>query len=221
MSHGTHQPICLLTMVGVRYLGFHDDGLELEALVGIAVANVSHLLSAVVLYQLTKTLFPKPGSKGFCLATALLHVISPAGLFLSAPYAESSCALLTFTGTLLFAKSLETSGPTTAFQDLLVLISGIAFGCAATLRSNAILGGLLFLEEACRLLVRLGNNLKAATVRRLATTGLGGICVGFGFVLPQYLAYTQYCSTESKESTRPWCSKTIPSIYTFVQNHYW
>ncbi|KAI9646923.1 ER membrane glycoprotein subunit of the GPI transamidase complex-like protein [Ciborinia camelliae] len=70
-------------------------------------------------------------------------------------------------------------------HDVLILISGIIFGVAVTFRSNALLNGLLLLEEAFRTFISLGNGFNITTIRRLIITGLGGICVGMGFLIPQ------------------------------------
>ncbi|KAG4027814.1 hypothetical protein MFRU_027g01020 [Monilinia fructicola] len=203
---------------GLGYLGIpHYDGLE--GLVGILLAHVSHLLSVLVLHSLTLRLFP---SRSFALVTALLYIISPAGIFLSAPYAESSCALLTFLGIFLFTKSFGSEASNRTFgHDLLVLISGVIFGVATTFRSNALLNGLLLLEEAFRNLFDLCNEFHITTIRRIVITGLGGLCVGIGFLFPQYLAYQEYCRATDAESIRTWCTNSIPSIYTFVQGYYW
>ncbi|KAB8299862.1 hypothetical protein EYC80_000108 [Monilinia laxa] len=204
--------------MGLGYIGIpHYDGLE--GLVGILLAHISHLLSVLVLYSLTLRLFPL---QSFALITALLYIISPAGIFLSAPYAESSCALLTFLGIFLFTKSFGSEASNrTLGHDLLILVSGVIFGVATTFRSNALLNGLLLLEEAFRNLFDLCNGFHITTIRRLMITGLGGLCVGIGFLLPQYLAYQEYCRAADAESIRIWCTNSIPSIYTFVQGYYW
>jgi len=195
----------------------HYDGLE--AIVAICIAHCAHLLSVHMLYQLTLAVFAS--TAGFALTAACLHIISPAGIFLSAPYAESSCALLTFSGCLLFTKSFDVKGRLSAWQDLHVLLSGILFGIATTFRSNGILSGLLLLEEAFRTLFLLRNGLRLSTIRRLLAAGLGGLAVLVGFLLPQYIAYQEYCGQSSANMKRPWCARQIPSIYSFVQSYYW
>lgn len=189
---------------------------------GIIIAHVAHLLSVLALFALGLTVLPSCPSE-FAVTAALLQIISPAGLFLSAPYAESSCALLIFSGVLFFAKSFASKGQTTAGHDLLVLLSGISFGIAATFRSNAILNGLLLLEEAFRVLFSLRHGFRVFAVRRLLVTGLAGVSVGVGFLLPQYIAWSEYCGRSDFDANqlRPWCQNTIPSIYSFVQGHYW
>jgi GPI mannosyltransferase 2 len=195
----------------------HYDGLE--GLLAIVIAHTAHLLSVLVLFSLTSAVFSEPSS-WLAFTAASLHIISPAGIFLSAPYAESSCALLSFIGCLLFPKSLGDKGPVTASHDMLVLLSGVFFGIATTFRSNGILNGLLLLEEAFRILWSLKSDSRISAFRRLLATGLGGLSVAVGFLLPQYIAYTEYCGN-SGTNTRTWCKRTLPSIYTFVQDHYW
>ncbi|KAH7419070.1 GPI mannosyltransferase 2 [Cadophora sp. MPI-SDFR-AT-0126] len=191
----------------------------LEGLVAICIAHISHLLSILAVFSLTRALFFNH-SVTFAFKAASFHLITPAGLFLSSPYAESSCALLSFTGCLLFTKSIVHKGPNTAAHDLLVLLAGICFGIATTFRSNGILNGLLLLEEACRTLLLLKDGLQFSAIRRLLATGLGGMSVGAGFLIPQYIAYCEYCGAVDT-IMRPWCQRLIPSIYTFVQDYYW
>lgn len=207
-----------LTETALQSAGIaHYDGLE--GVVAVVIAHVAHLLSVLVLFTLTLAVFPAPCS-GFAFTAASLHVVSPAGLFLSAPFAESSCALLSFAGCLLFTKSLGENGPLTAGHDILVLLSGVLFGIATAFRSNGIFNGLLLLEEASRTLWTLKSGFRTASFRRLMTAGFGGLSVGVGFLLPQYIAWTEYCGNLYLKP-RPWCERTLPSIYTFVQDHYW
>ena len=205
------------TTLAIQKVGLpHFEGLE--GLVAICIAHVGHFLSVVVLHQLTLAIFPE--SSAVAAVTAALHILSPASLFLSAPYAESSCALLSFLGCLLFTKSLGSKGESSSGKDLLVLVSGFTFGIATSFRSNAILNGLLLLEEAFRTLLLLKDGLCFSVFRRLVATGLGGLFVGVGFLLPQYIAYSQFCG-DSTASRRIWCDRYLPSIYGFVQDHYW
>jgi phosphatidylinositol glycan class V len=153
------------------------------------------------------------------LVAAILHILSPAGLFLSAPYAESSFALLSFSGHLFFALSCKDERRQT-WRDIYTVLAGMLFGLATAFRSNGILNGIPFAWEAFRHLPRL--HLRPwDTVRRLAALGLGGVCVAAGSVVPQAVAFLRFCSGVSGAQLRPWCRGYLPSIYTFVQQHYW
>jgi len=184
----------------------------IESLAGILIAHVSHGLSALVLYHLTNHIFSKVSThrgKKLALITSLLHVFSPAGLFLSAPYTESTFALLSFSGYYVFIRS---SGEPNVRKDIGLVLAGLLFGLSTSVRSNGLLNGILFAEEATRALLSL-------KIRRLLAAGLGGAFVGIGFLLPQVIAYQHFCVGASDD--REWCSRTIPSIYTFVQSNYW
>ena len=213
--------IQLLTcLTGLEKIGIaHYDGVE--AVVAICIAHFAHFLSVLLLFNLTLAVFPGSTTR-FAFTTSALYIISPAGIFLSAPYAESSCALFAFAGCLAFAKSFTSEQPsTTAKHDLLLLGSGVLFGMSVTLRSNGLLNGLLLLEEAVRVLLSLKDDFQIARVRRLIASGLGGLSVASGFLLPQYISYSDFCREEGVAILRPWCTKPLPSIYTFVQEHYW
>jgi phosphatidylinositol glycan class V len=153
------------------------------------------------------------------LVAALLHIISPAGLFLSAPYAESSFALLSFTGYLLFALSCRAEQRPWC-RDLYTVSAGILFGLATAFRSNGILNGIPFAWEVLRHLPRLSQR-PTDTLRRLLALGVGGVFVAAGSLGPQAVAYLRFCSGTSAAPPRPWCQGYLPSIYTFVQQHYW
>ncbi|KAH2477357.1 hypothetical protein KXV71_001975 [Aspergillus fumigatus] len=155
---------------------------------------------------------------------ACLHIFSPAGLFLSAPYGESTYALLSFTGYFLFVQSFSPSGASTSLKDARIPLAGILCGLATTVRSNGILNGLLFLEEAIRALYSLTGAITFAKFRRLLAVGVAGICTALGFVVPQYIAYRDFCINypfTGHDEPRIWCRRTLPSISSFVQDHYW
>ncbi|RYP90483.1 hypothetical protein DL770_003394 [Monosporascus sp. CRB-9-2] len=202
-------------LVGV---GFGDNG-SLEPLVGVFVSHVSHLLSVFALYQLGLVIWGQ-GGRRLAFVAALLHVLSPAGLFLSAPYAESAFALLSFLGYLFFAKGIVGDKKRTVAHDVSVVAAGMWFGFAATFRSNGIFGGLPFAVE---LLGELASSPPTLTsVRKRLALVVGGSAVAVGFAVPQIVAYLAFCSgSPETDEVRPWCSKALPSIYSFVQERYW
>ncbi|KAE8132409.1 GPI mannosyltransferase 2 [Aspergillus pseudotamarii] len=200
----------------------HATGIShalIESIIGITVAHAAHGMSAFVLYSLARAVFPGRKGRNLAFIAACLHILSPAGLFLSAPYGESTHALLSFMGSLLFVLSFSHSGAPSTLHDVLIPLSGILYGLATAARSNGLLNGMILFEEAVRLLYSMTKGITFAKTRRLIAVGMAGICTGLGFVLPQYIAYEQFCINNS--DSRVWCLKTIPSIYSFVQDHYW
>lgn len=193
-----------------------ETGPNLEPVLGIFVANASHLISVLVLYRLGHVVFR---DARLALVAASLHIFSPGGLFLSAPYAESTFSLLSFTGHLLFAESCR-KGRRPGSRDALVLLAGVSFGLATVFRSNGVLNGVLFAWQFAQQLARLLRSPTDA-VRRLIVLGIGGLCVAAGLVAPQAVAYQRFCLGGPGAELRPWCQSYLPSIYTFVQQHYW
>ncbi|KAK0640994.1 hypothetical protein B0T16DRAFT_205763 [Cercophora newfieldiana] len=214
-----------------------------ETLVGILVANAFHLLSVVVLFRLSLLVWRNHPQRVLAsLLSAALHVVSPAGLFLSSPFAESSCALFSFIGYLLYARSCLSAKPIS--QDGFLVLAGSSFGIATAFRSNGILNGIPFAWEVLQVLPRLAADLISTSgsgrgqmrtrqkgprstvnaVRRLLALGVGGLAVAAGSLVPQAVAYQRFCSGASGSTEmprRPWCQGYVPSIYTFVQRHYW
>jgi len=111
------------------------------------------------------------------------------------------------------------SGP---LGEVETLVAGISIGCATVVRSNGILGGLLFLYDAVLQVVHLlRDGISTKGVRKLLALGVGGALVAFGAFLPQYEAYQGFCRADVQHERRPWCDHAIPSIFAFVQQHYW
>ena len=180
-----------------------------------------------MLHELTLTVCLKSTTtrvSSFGVLAASLHIISPAGIFLSAPYAESSFSFLNFTGFYLYAKAMLKHAEGKQNQrDLLTLFSGFVFGIATTFRGNGLFSGLLFVWDALACGTRiLRSTDPASNFRSLINVSMSGFSMACIAILPQYLAYTEYCVRESADSnTRPWCSKWPPSIYAWVQGEYW
>lgn len=194
-----------------------------EAISAIILSNACHLASAIVLYKLTRLCSNEsPRSKSVAWLAAALHILSPAGLFLSAPYSESFFSFLSFSGTYLYGLSLKMIGSKQRLAgNTLTLLSAIIFCGASTVRSNGLLNGILFLFDFASTLYSIlrrerGTGLWSAI--RLVVLGMGGLLVGLGVVFPQYLAWQEFCVPDGG---RPWCTKLVPSIYTWVQDFYW
>lgn len=198
----------------------------LHALTGVVVAHFFHLLSTLVLYALVLHVIPDRFERRDSVAfvTACLHIISPAGLFLSAPYAESLFACLNFLGMLFYSMVWYPRIPQqlTVTSSSLSILSGACFGLASTARGNGILSALVYVEPALEVLGRLVYDpLNLETLARFFALGITGLFILGGTILPQYIAYLRYCINDIPGNVRPWCSHLPPSIFTWVQSEYW
>lgn len=179
----------------------------------------------MILYELSQstcTFQKKDQRSKFAFLASLLHIISPAGLFLSAPYAESPFALLNFLGFHLYFKGYSYhAGENKTQKNVSLLASGFTFGMATTFRSNGLLSGLIFACDASWIIWTMWRSRNLLDhLGRFCATIVGGCLIALGSVIPQYLAYHQYCSG-GVEDGRPWCRHVPPSIYGWVQSHYW
>ncbi|KAI8964504.1 glycosyltransferase family 76 protein [Daldinia sp. FL1419] len=198
---------------GLSSLGIQTHE-SLEPAVGILVAHASHLFSVLALYQLGLVVLR---NQRLSFIAALLHILSPAGLFLSAPYNESTFSFLSFTGYLFFAKGLL--GPKRKLaHDVSLVASGMWFGFATTFRSNGLFNGIPF---AIALAHELTMPPTLSSLRRRFSLILGGLTIAISFVIPQIAAFQTFCSVPSGVRLRPWCRSMFPSIYSFVQARYW
>ncbi|KAF9635536.1 GPI mannosyltransferase 2-like protein [Lasiodiplodia theobromae] len=187
-----------------KILPLAGDHLATLAWSGVILSNVSHLLSVLVLYQLATLLFPGPTLRKTAFLTATLHVLSPAGLFLSAPYGEALFSLLNFSGMLCYAYArVRLNGHAAYF--LCILASGLCFGLATMVRTNGLLSGLILLYDVFRSLPGLlgPNRAIVDTFVRLTGAILAGFMVASGLIIPQLVAYQQYCTLVGLPRIRP------------------
>lgn len=210
-----------LTSLGFRKAGGLEGPVP-AALIGVALSHLAHYLSVLALYGLSVNVFGHATTrqKLICFLSAVLHIICPAGAFLSAPYGESLFSFLNILGFYLYSSSLiaERRGAS-GLRDWHVLTAGALFALATLVRSNGILSGFLFAYDAALLAwATLTQGLSYHRIRRLAVIGLGGSIVALGMLVPQVIAYRTYCLTDL---SRTWCGWTLPNIYPWVQDHYW
>lgn len=216
----------LATFIGPA-LGYDRLNTDAIAFAGVLLAHCCHVASVVVLYWLTKEVFQheEEGKKQrLGLAVALLHILSPAGVFLSAPYAEAQFALINFLGMYVFVKAVGAyrRGREVVGTSLIVLV-GVLFGLATLFRGNGLFSGLTIVAyalETCLSLLKGKGNLVTLSFR-LAVLGATGVLMAGLASWPQILAYKEYCLHTEAEDMRPWCTSFIPSIYAWVQKDNW
>ncbi|KAF1809689.1 hypothetical protein P152DRAFT_422598 [Eremomyces bilateralis CBS 781.70] len=222
---------------------------------GLIITNTSHLLSVFVLYYLTLFITGSSNHAGFddsiAFTTAALHVLSPAGVFLTAPYGESLFSFLHFTSLYFYLQSLYHSNKAlftspSPLRHLWLLPSAILLSLAVLPRSNGLFSGAIYLLDLLSTLshplARLPffRRILSATQQFFTSPPLfatrapthpllrasliipSGLLVLLTFSYPQYLAWQQFCGASSAvREPRPWCKSFPPSIYAFVQSTYW
>jgi len=266
------------------------------ALVGIVLSHTSHILSMLVLYALIRRLaslssVSVPIQRRLAFLSASLHVLSPAGIFLSAPYAEASFALASFAGYYCYVASWTGNSSHnrswSLVTDVWTVAAGVCFAVATLFRSNGLFCGLIFAYDAFLWALNISSHVSLRwivplvaisgavlavvasqqlsydvnSVGQLAAgilftllpvsimynqshrlqgvfkilktdldsrprasiiaTIISGLCIGVSFVWPQYVAYQEYCVSNSDDQSVPWCTDMPPSIYTSIQARYW
>ncbi|KAL2917981.1 ER membrane glycoprotein subunit of the GPI transamidase complex-like protein [Polyrhizophydium stewartii] len=181
-------------------------------LAGIVVANASFVAAAVALHRLSLAVLQ---DRRAARAAAMLFCVNPAGIFMSSVYTESPFALLTFVGMLAMVRGNR-------------LVAAMSWSLATAVRANGILAAGFFVWDAVHPFARQHRSMvseqpDAATQMQAAAhcalDMLGAAATIAPFVGFQALGWHQFCG--SAASPRPWCSRPLPSIYAFVQEHYW
>ncbi|RAR02547.1 glycosyltransferase family 76 protein [Stemphylium lycopersici] len=214
----------LLRLTGQLINGDVQPATHHYVLAGIIISNLCHLLSVLVLYRLLTLVLEPQRRQAIPFIAAVLHILTPASLFMCAPYAEAVFSLLNFTGMLLYAQSKAVAGTTKFFlyEDAQKIGAGLFFAAATLMRSNGLLSGTILLYDVVgHLSSLLSTRWSMHDVRRIFVTCSAGSLIALAFIGPQYLAYAEFCDRESDTGVRPWCEERLPSIYSWVQSHYW
>ncbi|KAK9450182.1 uncharacterized protein V1518DRAFT_195942 [Limtongia smithiae] len=178
------------------------------AIAAILIAHACHYLAVITLYAVSTKIekdlraLETEASSGrsvsganFPLVAALLYIISPGGVFMSAGYAETLFAFFGFLG--IFLREINQH-----------ILAGLSFAITCGLRGNGVLWGIIFLND-------LYEAVQLKRWKKSVGVIIGGSLIGIGFLSGQVYAYYRYCPG------RPWCDNAIPSIFGFVQSHYW
>lgn len=148
----------------------------------------------------------------FAEITCYLFALTPASVFCSSPYTEPLFSLVSFIGMYLWVKSKGNS-----------LLASFIFGLGSFIRGNGILLSGFFLFGVWKLKSR-----KLFILPQIILTI-------FPYFLVQTLGYLYYCSEWNEnlqndiqyssldylKKNHPWCLKSIPQLYSYVQRKYW
>ncbi|CAO3612083.1 unnamed protein product [Cunninghamella blakesleeana] len=169
-------------------------------IIGALISNLSFVYAAGYLYKLTRIIYPTQPK--LAIFSSIAFCLSLPSMFMSAFYTESLFALLSFMG--MYAINQ---------QDY--FYASLLWGIASATRSNAIIYAGFFGYEL--IIKRLKGSIKSLTIGILQTIIYSAIAMS-GFLYFQYMIYQQYCQGTNPQ---PWCSNTIPLVYSYVQKEYW
>ncbi|RMZ87461.1 hypothetical protein DV736_g5313, partial [Chaetothyriales sp. CBS 134916] len=208
---------------------------------GILLSHGMHYLSTILTYYVASVIvaFQAKANRSASPASsvqsrvpalaALLYILSPAGIILSAPYTEALFAFRNLLGLLVYLVALHSPPTSATTKALLTIISGLVLSTATAVRSNGILSGipflLAFVAQLYHATTSVFHNCRLpppSAILNLASLLVAGLLIAAGQILPQVPAYQQFCTSSSPSSLpRPWCGYTIPSVFTFAQHEYW
>lgn len=190
--------------------------------IGLSLSCVFFTMAAVVLYKLTRLKFK---DRRIALFSSVLFCINPATVFMNSIYSESMFVCFLFIG----LYCLEISQNTYS-----IVIGSFAFALGSTTRSN----GILCCGFVCYFLIkRLVNSLfnqvqpqivfkhntwkeRLSLISKTACTLIiSNAIILSPFFIFQYYGYHLYCN--NSPPTPPWCNKTVPLPYSYIQDHYW
>ncbi|KAJ2764607.1 ER membrane glycoprotein subunit of the GPI transamidase complex-like protein, partial [Coemansia nantahalensis] len=171
------------------------------ALAGAAVSNVCFVLAAATLYELgCRTL----RDERLAHAAALLYAWAPSAMFMSAAYTESLFAWLVFTALVRVARRQHVR-------------AALWLGAAGLCRANGVaFAGFLVWDVAVRPGALRG---RAAAARAAAWAAALAAVAALGAAAFQAYGYHTLCRLAP--APRPFCGRTPPLAYGFVQDAYW
>ncbi|GMM38852.1 GPI-anchor transamidase [Saccharomycopsis crataegensis] len=194
-----------------------------KLIIAVGLTNLLHYLSVLVLYKWTAIVFDhnsKPSrwfsiseSNELALKSALVYILNPAGVFLTAPYSESFATFLAFVGLYLRELSLVEKDDTNlrapkALYGMIYLGSSIFIAGGIMIRLNIILVAFVYLYDFLYFM----KKLKLSTFVPL----LAGLVTFSSFVYINMLPYEEFCPERVI-----WCTSRLPSLYSFAQGRYW
>lgn len=184
------------------FSGYHPQDAYLLA--ALLINNLAFCTTIVLFYAFSEQVLR---SKTTALIACIFYCCSPASVFHSMAYTEAVFGLTTMLGIYLL------------YCHNSILSASLSFAASAGIRSNGFVN-LGFILHHC-----LKQGLAALPSSRLAAAGhctkaaVPAVLVAAPYAAFQYFGYVRYC--QQQQEPRPWCDATIPSLYGFVQSHYW
>lgn len=169
-------------------------------LTGVLISLFSHFMTMVNIFRLTLLL---GGDEYFAFLASAFCCVSPAFAYQNAVYSESLFSALVTKGMIDFYSGRK-------FQ------AAMMWSLSSLARSNGVLMAGFFANDIVRIF---GGRFTFASIARIVKSVILTAITLLGYVAFQAYGYQLYCMEE--DFLRPWCDRTIPDIYGFVQAEYW
>ncbi|KAK6456225.1 GPI mannosyltransferase 2 [Scheffersomyces xylosifermentans] len=180
-----------------------------KLLLSLIVSNILHFISVVLVYYLSLQFFKQ--NKTLALRSALLMVVAPAGIFLTANYSENLSNVLSFASILSYDKSINPHDPgknntKSIVSKPLYVLSGIFTAVNFTVRANSLLLGIPYLLDL----------FEFGLVEDAIWCLIAGGSVFLSLVWTSFTAYREFCPARGE-----WCNNTLPILFSYAQKKYW
>ncbi|KAJ1815789.1 ER membrane glycoprotein subunit of the GPI transamidase complex-like protein, partial [Coemansia sp. RSA 2598] len=185
---------------------------------GVVVSNASFVLAAATLYRLGCR---QLSNERLAYVSALMFVIAPSNMFMSAVYTESLFAWLVFSALLLVTYERY-------------LPAALCLGVSGLCRSNGpiyagfFIWNLLVRREAWAAFASDRNAPRWAKIGRLLSRALYSLVLvavsSAGFVAFEMFGRRElcrHCTDASATEGRRYCTDSMSTVYGFVQSRYW
>jgi Gpi18-like mannosyltransferase len=191
----------------------------------IITSNVAFVASAAASLSLSMQLLQDEEQ---ALWATWAYIVNPASVFFSAAYTESIFALFTFLALAVLAKS-KAAGRSRYATAACTWGAAVLFAGSTACRSNGAFTGMVFGLVKLHWMTK-DMQRQSCTVSKLAvmistliSTTLQCTLIILPSVVFQWYAYVKFCEGAPTVylEQHEWCTKTIPSIYTWIQSKYW
>lgn len=144
--------------------------------------------------------------------TFLLFLATPANIFMSSIYTESFFTLFVFSGIFFFQKKEKWK-------------STLCFVCASLVRSNGFTYSIFFaIEWLLNVWRGFGKRSLFYFTKKSFLQLTFHTCIQIVVIFSPYFLFQSYATLlycNQKQGKPIWCETSLPSVYQFVQKHYW
>ncbi|ODV83950.1 glycosyltransferase family 76 protein [[Candida] arabinofermentans NRRL YB-2248] len=191
---------------------FRLENFYLNLIVSLAISNLCHFLSCILIYYMTLEAFKKDKTvklNRLAYVCSVLVVLQPSGIFSTANYSESITQLTCYMGIYLRQLSMDYEFSAVKITNpVLYVLSGSLFSIAFGFRSNALLYGILYLDDLWEF------NFKQVEQSLLSI--VAGLQLFLASIYSIYIPYKEFCPQRGE-----WCFSYTKSIVSYCQSYYW